>query len=82
MTNARRKQVYQRDGGMCLKCGTSTWLTIDHIVPKSVGGCNSMVNLQTLCKPCNLKKGARIECLNGFRRSENYARKFEAKMWV
>ena len=28
-------------------------LTVDHIVPKSKGGLNNMINYQTMCKLCN-----------------------------
>lgn len=49
--------VLQRDG-KCLKCGTTENLTVDHIVPKFRGGLDGTDNLQTLCKSCNMKKGA------------------------
>ena len=32
-------------------------LTKDHIMPKSKGGSDELDNLQTLCGPCNFKKG-------------------------
>lgn len=28
-------------------------MTIDHIVPKALGGSNEMINLQVMCKICN-----------------------------
>lgn len=31
-------------------------ITIDHIVPKSKGGVNKMINYQTMCKLCNEMK--------------------------
>lgn len=37
-----------------------TLLTIDHIVPKSIGGEDDKSNLQALCKRCNHAKGERI----------------------
>ena len=52
-----RQVVYRRDGNQCLKCGTKDNLSIDHIVPKSLGGINNPINYQTLCKPCNTNKG-------------------------
>ena len=56
------KAVRVRDRGHCADCGTSVSLemhdeeNIDHIVPLSKGGTNDLVNLQLLCKTCNLKK--------------------------
>jgi len=35
-------------------------LTIDHIVPMSLGGCNTIDNLQCLCGSCNSSKGKNI----------------------
>jgi len=31
-------------------------ITIDHIIPKSKGGLNKMINYQTMCKLCNEMK--------------------------
>lgn len=59
-TVSTRTIVYRRDGYKCLSCGSQKELTLDHIVPKSIGGTNHKNNLQTLCKPCNQKKGDRI----------------------
>lgn len=51
-----RAFCYLRDNHKCLKCGTRENLTVDHIIPKSRGGNNSFVNLQTLCLKCNAEK--------------------------
>jgi 5-methylcytosine-specific restriction endonuclease McrA len=56
---AVRQAILDRDK-MCLACGTTEHLTIDHIVPISMGGSNEATNLQTLCKKCNEKKGSCI----------------------
>ena len=59
-----KKAVYARDRGNCAHCGVGITMEleagghIDHIVPLAVGGNNDIVNLQLLCKVCNLKKGA------------------------
>ena len=55
-----REAIYKRDGYKCLACGTDKYLTLDHIVPRSMGGPNNYDNYQTLCKDCNRKKGKRI----------------------
>ena len=55
-----RRTVYERDGHVCLRCGATEKLTVDHIFPVSRGGADDLSNLQTLCHSCNAKKGARI----------------------
>ena len=57
---SKRAEVYARDGGRCLRCGTDDGLTLDHIVPGSLGGTDCVNNLQTLCRPCNGAKGTAI----------------------
>lgn len=54
-----RAAVYARDGWRCLHCGRTDDLTLDHIVPWSAGGSDEPDNLQTLCRSCNSRKGAR-----------------------
>lgn len=55
-----RAAVYERDGWRCLHCGTGAELSLDHIIPWSHGGPDTDENLQTLCRPCNSSKGARV----------------------
>jgi len=43
----------------CHRSGKRKNLTIDHIHPESKGGTLDLSNLQTLCKSCNSKKGAK-----------------------
>lgn len=71
-----RREVYERDGFTCQECRHIPtdkqiaayyelgWnpepLQLDHIVPYRNGGQFTLDNLQTLCQPCNGRKGARV----------------------
>jgi hypothetical protein len=56
-----KKEVWNRDGGKCVNCGSTFELQFDHIIPLSRGGSSVTANLQILCKTCNLKKHTSIE---------------------
>jgi transposase-like protein len=56
-----KMEVWQRDGGKCIQCGSNEGLEYDHIIPFSKGGANTTRNLQLLCESCNRSKGAKIE---------------------
>lgn len=52
-----------RFGNRCLACNRSepeVKISVDHVVPLSLGGGNTIDNLQPLCRSCNSVKGARI----------------------
>lgn len=54
-----RKLILRRDKytcGYCAKKYSIGNLTIDHILPKSLGGENSFINCVAACLPCNRKK--------------------------
>lgn len=55
-----KQLVWQRDGGRCRSCGSTTELQFDHVIPVSMGGASTPENLQILCGPCNRRKGAAI----------------------
>jgi 5-methylcytosine-specific restriction endonuclease McrA len=54
-----REQIIRRDG-CCQMCGTEDRLSVDHIVPRVLGGTDSPDNLQVLCSSCNSSKGGRF----------------------
>ncbi len=55
-----RAAVLDRDDYKCSYCGSTSNLTIDHVVPVSNGGTSSIENLRTLCGQCNLSKGSGV----------------------
>lgn len=73
ITNPQRKRkiLYERQGGVCAKCGKplqiddnksiDNYLTIDHILPVSRGGSNCLHNLKGLCYKCNIEKQDDLE---------------------
>jgi TPR repeat protein len=56
-----RREVWRRDGGVCVKCGSRRNLEYDHIVPVSKGGSNTARNVELLCESCNRSKSASIQ---------------------
>lgn len=54
-----RQSVINRDG-CCQMCGTEERLSVDHIVPRHLGGDDNVTNLQVLCSSCNSSKGGRF----------------------
>jgi hypothetical protein len=51
--------VWERDDFTCQGCGARRRLSVDHILAESKGGLTELSNLQTLCVPCNSRKGPR-----------------------
>lgn len=61
-TAAEARAILAAQGHRCANCGTDLQKAkkhVDHIVPLARGGSNDKGNLQYLCAPCNLAKGAR-----------------------
>ena len=55
-----RREVWQRDGGRCVECGSQYDLEYDHIIAVVNGGATTARNLRLLCQRCNRSKGASI----------------------
>jgi hypothetical protein len=55
-----RREVWRRDEGRCVNCGSQNRLEFDHIIPVAMGGGNTARNIQLLCEECNRGKGATL----------------------
>lgn len=59
VTKRTRYEVLKRDNYTCHYCrSTQNELTVDHLMPKSLGGSDKMDNLVACCKDCNAGKGS------------------------
>jgi hypothetical protein len=62
VTKRVRFEVFRRDGFKCRYCGVTAsdgaGLTVDHVVPVSLGGIDKPSNLVTACKDCNAGKSS------------------------
>jgi hypothetical protein len=60
---ARRREIYERDGGKCYSCGvevSAEAFELDHLVPVSRLGTSEPSNLAVACRFCNRSRGATI----------------------
>jgi len=60
LSNAVMSEVWIRDGGKCVECGSTEDLEFDHVIPFSKGGSCTADNLRILCRQCNRKRGAHL----------------------
>jgi 5-methylcytosine-specific restriction endonuclease McrA len=57
-----RINIFRRDGDCCQYCGERlprSELTIDHVIPRSLGGKSTWENVVCCCIDCNRRKGGR-----------------------
>jgi 5-methylcytosine-specific restriction endonuclease McrA len=55
-----KREVLRRDNYTCMYCGThAPYLTIDHVIPRRLGGAHTWTNLVAACPSCNHRKGGR-----------------------
>lgn len=59
LTATEWRSVLDRHGHLCLCCGSDDPATIDHVVPLSRGGSNTIDNVQPLCNGCNMRKATK-----------------------
>jgi 5-methylcytosine-specific restriction endonuclease McrA len=54
-----KKNIFKRDAFTCQYCGRNGGerMTIDHVIPKSLGGRTVWDNVVSACRACNLRKG-------------------------
>ncbi|KKN18009.1 hypothetical protein LCGC14_0960130 [marine sediment metagenome] len=52
-----QKEVWKRDLGKCIECGSTERLAFNHVIPFSKGGSNAARNIQLLCEKCNRSNG-------------------------
>jgi 5-methylcytosine-specific restriction endonuclease McrA len=58
--NISRKEIFRRDNYTCQYCGKRVPdLTVDHVIPRHLGGQHIWVNVVTACSSCNHRKGGR-----------------------
>ena len=62
-----KRTVLARDGYTCQYCGVQTRdLTLDHVLPKTLGGETIWTNVVAACRRCNGAKGGRTLKESGF----------------
>jgi len=55
-----RREVFLRDNYTCQYCGQRTKeLTVDHVIPRRLGGRHEWENVVAACKSCNHRKAGR-----------------------
>ena len=55
-----KQNILKRDRKTCQYCGrTDSFMTVDHVIPRSLGGGETWGNLVCACSTCNTKKGDR-----------------------
>lgn len=57
---ALRRKIYERDGGLCQICGgpvSLRYMSLDHTVPRMIGGPTTLENLRCTHPECNWRRG-------------------------
>jgi Holliday junction resolvase len=82
VNNKTRSQVIGRAGGRCAICGRDDVpLEIDHILPSSKGGTESLSNLRAVCRSCHiLLSRTPQEQMTGLQESQSRAHQLEREV--
>jgi 5-methylcytosine-specific restriction endonuclease McrA len=54
-----RTATFARWGRQCWRCGAYA-TTVDHVVPRVLGGGHELANLRPACRRCNYSTGAAV----------------------
>jgi 5-methylcytosine-specific restriction endonuclease McrA len=57
-----RRNIFARDKNTCQYCGKkypTTELSLDHVIPRTLGGKSVWANIVCACMKCNVRKGGR-----------------------
>jgi 5-methylcytosine-specific restriction endonuclease McrA len=67
-----KQEIFRRDNYTCQYCGQHPPRpTVDHIIPRHMGGAHTWENLVTACPHCNHRKGGRTADQAGMRLMKN-----------
>jgi 5-methylcytosine-specific restriction endonuclease McrA len=56
-----KREIFRRDNHTCQYCGKNGGqLTLDHVIPRNLGGEHTWGNLVAACRLCNHRKGGRL----------------------
>lgn len=69
------EEIKRADGYKCRKCGSTTNLQVDHIIPIAQGGQTVKSNLWTLCLDCHIKRPRHYKYANLMRAGANHRNK-------
>lgn len=80
LSKDRKNRIKNKFNNQCKCCGSTNNTTIDHIIPRALGGSNKQENLQLLCEDCNKIKTEQDsirynEIILGIRRDTCYKKK-------
>jgi hypothetical protein len=57
-------EVWRRDQGKCVECGSQEKLEYDHVIPVAKGVSNTAENIQLLCEACNRRQASPCDLQN------------------